>query len=292
MNEILKMLNGLSADDLESVIVRANIILEKKRKEEDEQALLEQERLRQERLAQEKKRQEEIAELERKLNELKRQSMSQPEEPGVRGDSFVMYEQPKPAPKAAPAQPVTRAQPAPSPEKITCPYCHKLNVADSLFCSNCGKKMTGAPSATPSRAASVSRPAAQPQPSAAQVRYVDASVKAWEKLPDEFTLHASQEIFMHQPVRSGSYTYYMEVTNKRILISRRSAAAMGASMTLGLVGSLIAGGPKPWLEIPLIAVKRCWVDGKNFVIEADQNYVLKNKKFERFLPDLVNSAKR
>lgn len=292
MNEILKMLNGLSADDLESVIVRANIILDKKRKEEAEQALLEKERLRQERLAQEKKRQEEIAELERKLNELKRQSMSQPEEPGVQGDNFVMYEQSKPAPKPAPTQTVTRAQSAPPPKKIPCPYCHELNVADSLFCSNCGRKMTATPSAPQAQAVSASRPAAQPQPGGAQVRYVDASVKAWEKLPDEYTLHASQEILIHQPVRSGTYTYYMEVTSKRILISRRSAAAMGASMTLGLVGSLIAGGPKPWLEIPLTAVKRCWVDGKNFVIEADQNYVLKNKKYEQFLPDLVNSAKR
>lgn len=290
MNEILKMLNELSADDLESVIVRANIILDKKRKEEAEQALLEKERLRQERLAQEKKRQQEIAELERKLNELKRQSMSQPEEPGVQGNGFVMYEQPKPAPKAAPVQPVTRAQPAPTPEKITCPYCHKLNVADSLFCSNCGKKMTGATAAPQPQA--VSRSASQPQGQAAQVRYADSSVKEWAKLPDEHTLHGSQEVVFHQPVRSGSYTYYMEVTNKRILISRRSAAAVGASMTLGLVGSLIAGGPKPWLEIPLTAVKRCWVDGKQFVIEADQNYVLKNKKFEQFLPDLVNGAKR
>lgn len=47
MNEILKMLNELKADELDGLIVRANILLEKKRKEEAEQALLEKERLRQ-----------------------------------------------------------------------------------------------------------------------------------------------------------------------------------------------------------------------------------------------------
>ena len=47
MNEILKMLNELKADELDSLIVCAKILLEKKRKEEAEQALLEKERLRQ-----------------------------------------------------------------------------------------------------------------------------------------------------------------------------------------------------------------------------------------------------
>ena len=67
MNEILKMLNELSADDLDSLITRANIMLDKKRKEEAEQARLEQERQRQEKLEQEKQRQQEIAELQRRL---------------------------------------------------------------------------------------------------------------------------------------------------------------------------------------------------------------------------------
>ena len=56
MNEILKMLNTLSADDLDSIIVRATIMLEKKRKDEAEMALLEKERLRQEKIAQERRR--------------------------------------------------------------------------------------------------------------------------------------------------------------------------------------------------------------------------------------------
>ena len=79
MNEILKMLNELKADDLDKVITRANILLEKKRKEEAEQALLEKERLRQEKIEQERKRQREIAELLRKLQELQSQKPDIPE---------------------------------------------------------------------------------------------------------------------------------------------------------------------------------------------------------------------
>ena len=303
MNELLRVLNALSADDLESLITRASIILEKKRKEEAEQALLEKERLRQERLAQERKRQEEIAELERKLNELKSQSAKEAEDPGVRGGNFVMYDKAQPAPGAvsetprqAPVQ--SAARPAPPPEKITCPYCHKLNVADSLFCSNCGQKMTGSqPTPRPQSAAgTVSRPVAQPvsqpQRSAAQVRYANSSMKKWDRLPDERTLLADHEIVIYQPVRSGAYIYQMEVTNHRILISRQNVAVRGAGMTLGIVGSLLVGDAKPWLEIPLTAIKRCWVEQKNFIIEADQNYVLKNKKYEQLLPDLIASARR
>ena len=63
MDEILKILNALTADELDSVILRAGIMLEKKRKDEAEQARLEQERLRQEKIEQEKQRQQEIAEL-------------------------------------------------------------------------------------------------------------------------------------------------------------------------------------------------------------------------------------
>ena len=97
MNEILKMLNELKADELDSLIVRAKILLEKKRKEEAEQALLEKERLRQEKIEQEKRRQQEIAELQRKLQELQSQKPDIPEP--VNGDNFVMRE---------PAAPVQR----------------------------------------------------------------------------------------------------------------------------------------------------------------------------------------
>ena len=87
MDEILKMLNALTADELDSVILRAGIMLEKKRKDEAEQARLEQERLRQEKIEQEKQRQQEIAELQRKLQELQGQRVDIPD---VAGDGFVM----------------------------------------------------------------------------------------------------------------------------------------------------------------------------------------------------------
>lgn len=126
MNEILQMLNALRADELEAVIARANIMLEKKKKEEARQALLEKERIRQQQLAQTQKRQQEIAELERKLKELKGQMPAMPEE--VRGDSFVMRE------------PASAAQARPS-NKV-CPHCHQSNTPDSMFCISCGKQLT------------------------------------------------------------------------------------------------------------------------------------------------------
>lgn len=125
MNEILQKLNALRADELEAVITRANIMLEKKRKEEAQQALLEKERIRQQQLAQAQKRQQEIAELERKLKELKNQTPAMPED--VRGDSFVMRE---PAPAAQP-----------KPSNKNCPHCHQSNTLDSMFCASCGKQL-------------------------------------------------------------------------------------------------------------------------------------------------------
>ena len=75
----------------------------------------------------------------------------------------------------------------------------------------------------------------------------------------------------------------------------------GALSWIALVGSIIAecvkaasgSGPRPWLEIPLAAVSHCGVQNKKeFFIEADQTYVLKNKSYETFLPDMVVKAKR
>ena len=291
MNEILKMLNELKADELDSLIVRANILLEKKRKEEAEQALLEKERLRQEKIEQEKRRQREIAELQRKLQELQSQKLDIPEP--VNGDNFVMREpaapvQPKPAPAAPQPQPVQ-----PRPAQTFCPHCGQPNAAGSTFCSNCGQKMT-APKAAP-----------QPQASAstAQVRYADESMKKWEMLPGEQSMRGRHEIVMLQP-NGGKFAYHMEVTNQRILFYRESSASKNAGMVArmggGLVGSLIAegvkaatgAGPKPWLEIPLAAVSSCGLQSKKeFFIVADQTYVLKNKNYNILLPDLVAQAK-
>jgi len=98
-------------------------------------------------------------------------------------------------------------------------------------------------------------------------------------------------------VKSGKMKYFMEVTNRRILFSRESAASAATGVAFGLVGDLVkaaaGGGPKPWLEIPLTAVKSCApADKKQFIIEADTTYVLKNHKYEKFLPDLVAAAKK
>ena len=333
MNEILKMLNELKADELDSLIVRAKILLEKKRKEEAEQALLEKERLRQEKIEQEKRRQREIAELQRKLQELQSQKPDIPEP--VNGDNFVMREpaapvQPKPAPAAPQPQPVQ-----PRPAQTFCPHCGQPNAAGSMFCSSCGQRMT-APKAAPqpqpvqpkpaqtlcphcgqpnvagstfcsSCGQRMTAPKAAPQPQAsastAQVRYADESMKKWEMLPGEQSMRGRHEIVMLQP-NGGKFAYHMEVTNQRILFYRESSASKNAGMVArmggGLVGSLIAegvkaatgAGPKPWLEIPLAAVSSCGLrNKKEFFITADQTYVLKNKNYDIFLPNLVAQAK-
>lgn len=297
MNEILKLLNALSADELESVILRANIILEKKRKEETEQAL-EKERLRQAQIEQEKQRQQEIAELERKLQELKSRPVA--EAPDVKGDGFVMYDTPKAAPAPAPKPAAAPAAPAQTAARITCPHCKGMNTADSVFCSSCGQRLTAAPAAAKpaSQAAAPARPAAAPQPqkTAGQVRFMDPSAKLWDAVPGEETIRKSHEILLLQPEKSGKYCYCMEVTNKRILITRQHAAARGTSTAFGFLGGVITemagGGFKPWAEIPLTAIRSCGLrDKKEFVIEADVVFVMKNKKYDEFLPELVNRAK-
>ena len=301
MNEILKLLNELSADELDSVIMRATIILEKKRKDEERQALLEKERIRQEQLVQDRQRQKEIAELERKLQELKNQRATQ-SVPEVQGNGFVMYEAPKPAPKPAP-------QPAPGqtpvrqpPTRAACPHCGQMNTSDSLFCGFCGKKMTNpqsapqpAPQPTPPRTPSGFAP--QAPRTSGKVSYADASLKQWVLNPGEVSVRGVHEILLHQPEKSGKYIYSMEVTNQRILFTRQHVAAAGTSRAFGLLGALateIAGGGfKPWAEIPLTAIKSCGLrDKKDFVIEADEVFVMKNKKYDQFLPELVEKAKR
>ncbi len=318
--EILKVLNDLGADALERVIVRAGIILEKKKKEEAEQAaLLEKERLRQEKLAEEKRRQEEIAMLQKKLNELQRQSVAVKKETDpVQGDNFVMYE-------TAPAKPQAA-------KTIACPHCRQANPAGSQFCSNCGKKISSAPAAPPSPAAAKTvacphcghtnpagsqfcadcgqrmsapvpqrtAPASAPRQSSGangQLRYADASMDAWVRLPGEKTELKDQEVHILQPAQDKKFRYYMEITNKRVLFTRMGAVAASADAAFGLIGSLVrnaaGAGPKPWLEIPLTAITNCGErDKKEFFIDAGESFVLKNKHFERVLPALVMKAKQ
>ena len=188
--------------------------------------------------------------------------------------------------------------------KIQCPHCHTYNEPGSVYCSSCGQNMKTSAPVTPQKPATPPQPATPSQSSAAQVRYADESMKKWEKLPEEYTLRVSHEIQMLQP-NGGKFAYYMEVTNQRILFTRESSgaknAALAARMGGGLVGSLIAegvksaagAGPKPWLEIPLMAVTNCGLQSKKeFFFVADQTYVLKNHSYEKFLPDLIANAKR
>ena len=334
MNEILKMLNALTADELDSVLMRGGIMLEKKRKEEAEAAAREKERQRLEKIEQEKKRLEEIAELQRKLQELQNQRIVIPDEPGkATGDGFVMYDKPKtddvqpakpvqPDPPKTPkmtrcphcnlfiaadrqfcsncGKPVTEPAKTPAAPGISCPHCHTSNEPGSMFCSNCGQKMTvKTPVAPPPK------PAMPVQTTTAQVRYADESMKKWELLPGEETRCKKHPITLLQPDGGKKFAYYMEVTNKRILLTREGnfSKNMGLAGALGggLVGGLLmegvkaaaGGGPKPWLEIPLAAVSNCGLQGKKeFFIVADQTYVLKNSNYEKFLPDLVANAKK
>ena len=322
MNEILKMLNALSADELDSVIVRANILLEKKRKEEAEAA--QRERQRQELLTQERRRQAEIAELQRKLRELQNQKTNVPmESAATAGSNFVMYDTPKPA--------SPQPQAVPRPSRIACPHCRTWNAAGSQFCEFCGKKLS-APAPEP-RPQAVSRPSGitcphcrhlnkpgsafcescgqklaggqvprSPAPRSG-VFYADDTMKKWELRPGESSVRGSHEIVLLHP-DGGKFAYYMEVTNQRILFTRESSAAknvgLAARMGGGLVGSLIAegvkaaagSGPKPWLAIPLTAISNCGLQNKKeFFIVADQTYVLKNKNYDTLLPDLIAQAK-
>ena len=331
MDEILKMLNALTADELDSVILRAGIMLEKKRRDEAEQARLEQERLRQEKIEQEKRRQQEIAELQRKLQELQGQRVDIPD---VSGDGFVMRGSSQPQTAGMIACPQCKAMcpaesqfcpscgqrlAAPAQPKmsdmVACPHCHMMNVAGVLFCANCGQRM-GAPAAPQPQPAPQSRPAPQataqaaPQPTAqapanaAQVFHAGESMKKWEMLPGEQTVKGRHEITLLQP-QDGKFVHHMEVTNQRILLYRESNASRNAGMAArmggGLLGSMIAegvkaaagAGPKPWLAIPLAAVSNCGLQGKKeFFIVADQTYVMKNHRYENLLPDLVAKAKR
>ena len=297
MHEILKMLNELKADELDSLIVRAKILLEKKRKEEAEQALLEKERLRQEKIEQEKRRQREIAELQRKLQELQSQKPDIPEP--VNGDNFVMREpaapvQPKPASAAPQPQPVQ-----PRPAQTFCPHCGQSNAAGSMFCANCGQKMSATYQPAPQP-----QPSPQPQAVVAQVRYADESMKKWEMRPGEQNMRNRHEIVMLQP-NGGKFAYSMEVTNQRILLYRESAASKNVGMVGrmggGLLGSMIVegvkaasgAGPRPWVEIPMAAITNYGLQSKKeYFIVADQTYVIKNKGYEKYLTDIITNSKR
>lgn len=215
---------------------------------------------------------------------------------------------------------------------IFCPHCNKWTDTDFTHCVHCYKSINpSAPRPVPQsgqqpvfaastqsapRPAAASRPAAAPQPATKpapapapqagsdSIRYADDSVKNWTMLPGEKSEMNKHAISMLQPAE-GTFSYSMQVTNRRILLWRESMGSTVwgsvARMGGGLLGSLIAegvkaaagAGAKPWLEIPLTAVSSCGLQNKNeFFFVADQTYVLKNKNYERILPALVENAKR
>ncbi|MBQ3079467.1 MAG: hypothetical protein IJC48_05630 [Clostridia bacterium] len=336
MNEILKLLNALTADELDGVITRAKLIYEKKRKEEAEQAILERERKRLELIEQEKKRQEEILELQRKIKELQSQSVSIPEPVEIiKEESFAAHSSaesaesvqiPVPAPAAAPVAPPAASvvinpptqpeeKPSQSAAAVSCPYCSQLNPADSLYCLNCGQKIQQKtspaikPSEAPKSSAPHIAPQSTPQPApapqapqkpGAEVRYVDTLIKEWTMLPGEKIVKGNHDITLIKPEPTDKMIYILTITNQRLLFSRESTASRnlkrGAAAGAGLLGSLIANrvteGPKPWLEIPLSAIKDCGLSGrKEYFIEANTIYLLKDKGYDRILPMLIKQAK-
>lgn len=326
MDEIIKQLYSLTASELDYVIIRANILLEKKRKEEAEAARLErerqekerlererQERLKreqeqQEKLKQEQLRQQKIEELQRQLQELQNQSAAN--STAAQGDNFTMRDS---APKTQTGTVTVNTaanQPTPQARIAYCPNCGKANDASSQFCGSCGQRLEitqtarqAAPVQNTQRTAPAqSAPASQ---TFGQVRYADSTVKQWVLEDGEKSVSKCREIALLQPDAGKKQTVYMEITNQRILLTRESTASKNAGMVArmggGIVGALIAegiqsatdSGPKPWIEIPLTAVVDCGVQNqKEFFIQADQMYVLKNKGYEKVLPNLVATAKR
>lgn len=194
-----------------------------------------------------------------------------------------------PQPKPAAPQP---------PRQVLCPHCRQPVAATDVFCGNCGKRIDQPPQANPQP-----KPA-QPVQAAGQVRYVDGTMKEWNKIPGENPIRNCHEIKLLDPEPDKKYAYYMEITDKRILLSRQSAKAKNARNAIGigggLIGSLIAEaamGDKmailPWVEIPLSAVTRYGMrDKKEFYFQADRNYVMKDHKYEAALDQLIPGAKR
>lgn len=98
MDEILREMNKMRIDELEQLILRAQLLIKKKEEDEREQRRQEKIRLEQERIRKEKERHEEMERLERRLKELKREEE----------------------------------------KEFHCPKCGKAIASDSRFCCFCG----------------------------------------------------------------------------------------------------------------------------------------------------------
>lgn len=284
MNEILSLFNSLTADELDKVLTSGRALLEKKRREEAEQA-------QRKKIEDERKRQQEIAELQRRLQELQKQAAASEEKKEPVSASKPEYAEStsfRPASQQAAA-----SKPAePTPQPVICPYCSQSNTPGSLFCINCGQKMVlkhqPAPKPSPAPA-----PASSVRPASAQIRYAGEDMKKWEKLPGEKTERGLHEIKFIEPEKEKRMVYFMEVTNKRLLISREGLFAANAGLAFGIVGHLASNAAKkPYLEIPLTAITNYGlISKKEFLIEAGERFVLKNNVYDRTLPQLIENAK-
>ena len=254
MNEILMQLNTLSADELESVIERAKIMVDLKRKEEAEFAQKEAERLLLEQIEQERKRQEEIAELQRRLRELQGQA---PVAPAPQPEPVKSAPEPvKPAPepvKPAPEAPKPAPQPAPQQETGA-----QVKYADESM--EMWVLLPGEKEILDSLDVEFSMPA------------LDKDMAYVMTVTNQRILLSRQSAAAHRAKRN---------------------AGIGFGLIGSLITSSIVGKPKPWLEIPLTAVTNCGPMGKKeFFFEADQTYIFANNVVAKRLPDLVAQAKK
>ena len=264
MTEIYEKLSTLSIEELTEVIAKSQQLIAEKKAEALRQERLDKERLERERIEKERKRQEEIAELQRRLQELQGQTPT-PE--------------PQPIPQPTP-------QPTPQPQQtynmISCPYCHKLIESDCRFCYHCGKNLVasaGQPESQP-----IPQPTPQPAPQSqaggARVEYMNDSVKKWVPIAGEGDVYAWNDINVLAP--EERICSYIKITTKRILISSEGRMQRGLRNSGGLLLYAATAGMekgKPWVSIPLeCVVSFNFIDKKKMQIQADKTYILRGGK--------------
>lgn len=284
-----------------------------------------QEQEQQEKLKQERLRRQKIEELQRQSQELQNQSGGNPTVVPVKPASEPARTQTTQSPQTLVCskcgkvnvgesqfcggcgQRLTAKQTAApqSSQSAVCPHCGKVNVGESQFCGGCGQRLGTSRSVQRTSPVQTAQRTAPVSQTSGQVRYADSTVKQWVLEDGEKSVSKCREIALLKPDAGKKQTVYMEITNRRILLTRESTTSKNAGLVArmggGIVGALIAegiqsatdSGPKPWIEIPLTAVADCGVQNdKEFFIIADQTYVLKNKGYEKVLPNLVATAKR
>lgn len=267
MEEILEQLKGCSIQQLQQVIAQAQQLIGEKEQQAQRQAQLERERLERERMEQERRRQEEIAQLQERLRQLQ-------------------GEQTPPPPPPAP----TQQQPQPVYSMISCPHCHQLVPSDSRFCTACGGPLGGTPGYTHRKAEgtkqqptqqSTQNMVAQPTPNGTQVEHLDGTMTKWDVWTGEYDVFGWRDVKMIAPEEAKKQACYLKITARRILFSTESLLKARARTTaFGALGNmLVEEKGKPWVSIPLPAVRSCVLTGKKEMrIQADQDYVFTTSK--------------